>query len=98
MNEEQIIDFLITQSEILGLKKENCPYYQIMKFIQKDIEKIKVLGKLYYEASENCIKYEKTIKKVLDYLNYIDDDILKTCNNFDVNGIEIVKILKEGLK
>lgn len=98
MNGEQIIDFLITQSEILGLEKENCPYYQIMKFIQKDIEKIKVLGQLYYEASENCIKYEKTIKKVLDYLNYIDDDILETCNNFDVNGIEIVKILKEGLK
>lgn len=98
MNEEQIIDFLIMQSAILGLEKENCPYYQIMKFIQKDIEEIKVLSKLYYEASENCIKYEKTIKKVLEYLDYIDDDILKTCNNYDVNGIEIVKILKEGLK
>ena len=37
MNEEQIIDFLIIQSAILGLKKENCPYYQIMEFIQNKI-------------------------------------------------------------
>lgn len=96
MTEEQILDFLITQSEILGLPKENCPYYQIMEFIQKDIEEIKVLSRLYYEASENCIKYEKKIKKALDYLGYIDDEILETCSNYDVNGIEIVKILKAG--
>ena len=97
MNEEQIIDFLITQSARLGLKKENCPYYQIMKFIQKDIEEIKVLSKLYYEASENCIKYEKVIKEIIDYLG-IDDETMKEVSMLDVNGIEIMKIIKEGLK
>lgn len=96
MNEEQIIDFLITQSEILGLEKENCPYYQIMEFIQKDIEEIKVLSRLYYEASENCIKYENRIKKAIDYIG-IDDDILETCEMVDVNGIELLKILKGWL-
>ena len=93
MNEEQIIDFLITQSEILGLEKENCPYYQIMKFIRDDKEKICKLHKLYYEANENCIKYENRIKKAIDYIG-IDDDILKTCGMVDVNGIELLKILK----
>lgn len=89
MNEEQIIDFLITQSEILGLPKENCPYYQIMKYITQLKEKI-------YKLDVNCIKHEQKINKVLDYLDYIDDEILETCSNYDVNGIEIVKILKAG--
>lgn len=108
MNEEQIIDFLITQSEILGLEKENCPYYQIMKFIRDDKEKICQLNK-------NCIedeiliqnqkkeleevkaekeKYERIVKRALMYLDYIDDDTLKMCTSYDVNGIDILKILK----
>ena len=53
------------------------------------------LGKLYYEANENCIKYENRIKKAIDYIA-IDDDILETCGMFDVNGIELLKILKGG--
>lgn len=97
MNEEQIIDFLITQSTILGLEKENCPYYQIMKFITADKEKICKLNKLYYEANENCIKYEKVIKEIIDYLG-IDDEMMKEVSMLDVNGIEIMKIIKECLK
>ena len=89
MSEEQMLDFLITQSEILGLPKENCPYYQIMKYITQLKEKI-------YKLDVDCIKYEQKINKVLDYLDYIDDEILETCSNYDVNGIEIVKILKAG--
>lgn len=97
MNEEQIIDFLITQSTILGLEKENCPYYQIMKFITADKEKICKLNKLYYEANENLIKYEKVIKQIVDYVN-IDDETMEQLSIFDVNGIEIMKIIKENLK
>lgn len=69
MNENQIIDFLITQSEILGIEKENCPYYQIMEFIEKDTEEIKMLN-------EKCNRYEKVIKQIINYLD-IDDETME---------------------
>lgn len=43
---------------------------------------------LYYK------KLERKINKVLNMLDWIDDDMMKCCSNVNVNGIEIVKILK----
>lgn len=44
---------------------------------------------LYYK------KLERKLKKVLLYLDWIDDDIIKSCSIVDVNGIDIINILKE---
>lgn len=44
---------------------------------------------LYYK------KLERKLKKVLMYLDWIDDDMMKCCSIVDVNGIDIMKILKE---
>ena len=44
---------------------------------------------LYYK------KLERKINKVLTELDWIDDDMMKCCSMVDVNGIDIVKILKE---
>ena len=44
---------------------------------------------LYYK------KLERKLKKILIYLDWIDDDMLKCCSRVDVNGIDIIKILKE---
>ena len=64
---------------------------------EKEKEERKRIGKLYYEANENCIKYEKVIKQIVDYVN-IDDETMEQLSIFDVNGIEIMKIIKENLK
>lgn len=68
-----------------------------MKLITADKEKICKLNKLYYEANENCIKYEKVIKEIIDYLD-IDDETMEQLSIYDVNGIEIMKIIKEYLR
>lgn len=44
---------------------------------------------LYYK------KLERKIKKILRYLDWIDEDLMKCCSIIDVNGIEILRILKE---
>ena len=62
---------------------------------KEDIEALSGMLDLYDKEKQKRQKCENTIKKVLECLDYIDDDMLKTCSNYDVNGIEIVKILKE---
>ena len=63
--------------------------YKILKNLienqQKEIEELK-------EKNE---KLERKIKRVLIYLDWIDDDMMKCCSIIDVNGIDIVKILNE---
>lgn len=54
----------------------------------KEIEELKKYEK-YYK------KLERKINKVLTELDWIDDDMMKCCSMVDVNGIDIVKILKE---
>ena len=68
MSEKQIIDFLIIQSEILGLPKENCPYYQIIEFIAKDKEKILKYEVGFYNLKNNLYKLiAKDKEKILKY-------------------------------
>ena len=90
MNEEQIIDFLITQSEILGLSKENCPYYQIIEFIAKDKEKILKYEVVFYNLKNNLYKL---IEEELP-----DDEICDCCSNVDVNRVRIKQKLLELLE
>ena len=53
---------------------------------QKEIEEVKAEKE----------KYERIVKRALMYLDYIDNDTLKMCTRYDVNGIDILKILKGG--
>ena len=89
MREKQILDFLITQSEILGLPKENCPYYQIIEFIAKDKEKILKYEVGFYNLKNNLYKL---IEEELP-----DDEICDCCSNVDVNGVRIKQKLLELL-
>lgn len=56
----------------------------ILKKLGKDLE---VLLNEYNEQSNK-------IKEIIDYIN-IDDDIFNCCDMVDVNGIEILKILRK---
>lgn len=53
----------------------------------------KILNSLEKQQKENE-KYKQIINKVIEYIG-IDEDIEKTCEMYDVNGIEILKILNE---
>lgn len=63
---------------------------------QKEIEYFKKekerLGRLYYEANENCIKYEKIVKQQKDKIREILNKYAKT----DVeNHVEIINFYRE---
>lgn len=42
-------------------------------------------------------KYKEVIDKLREALSYIDNDIMETCENYDVNGIELKRILDEAI-
>ena len=66
-------------------------YGSIMHIEIRNMEKI--LNLLEKQQKENE-KYKQIINKVIEYIG-IDEDIEKTCEMYDVNGIEILKILNE---
>ena len=66
-------------------------YGSIMHIEIRNMEKI--LNLLEKQQKENE-KYKQIINKAIEYIG-IDEDIEKTCEMYDVNGIEILKILNE---
>ena len=55
----------------------------------------KILKNIIEKQQKEIEKLERKIKRVLIYLDWIDDDMMKCCSIIDVNGIDIVKILNE---
>lgn len=88
----RMIEFLEKWDKNITIIPEDKKYLIEIKSLienqQKELEEVKAEKE----------KYEGIIKRILIYLDYIDDDILKTCTIYDVNGIDIVKLIKEGLK
>ena len=67
------------------------------------VDDVKVPEELYYKIKKKCeeerkiIEENQRLKEVIDELyqelSIIDDDIMKTCKIYDVNGIPLKKIL-----
>lgn len=58
--------------------------------LEKDIEKLKEK----YNQLQTMVKtYKDVIDELNEALNHIDDSIMETCEVYDVNGIELKKIL-----
>lgn len=45
------------------IRKDNTAIETLLSAYEKEKEERERIGKLYYEANENCIKYEKMIEK-----------------------------------
>ena len=85
-----------------GLTKEeitlNCESMkQLLDYItnlQEEIEDLKEdKSKMFETAVKRNNQLLDRIDKAIEYLG-IDEDILKTCEIYDVNGIEVYKILQ----
>lgn len=64
--------------------------------LTQEIQQLKAKLEMYengvYYSSEND-KLKEVINELNEALNHIDDNIMKSCKNYDVNGIELKKIL-----
>ena len=69
MNIQESIEILKELKKNEWGELENCSAYAIQAIeilltaYEKEKEERKRIGKLYYEANENCIKYEKELEK-----------------------------------
>ena len=63
-------------------------------FPQCDAKPIQTLLNLIEKQQKENEKYKQIINKAIEYIG-IDEDTEKTCEMYDVNGIEILKILNE---
>ena len=85
---DRMIGFLEKWNKNITIVPEDKKYLIEIKGLiekqQKEIEEVKAEKE----------KYEAIVKRALMYLDYIDDDTLKMCTRYDVNGIDILKILK----
>lgn len=81
MKEEELIKSLKEQLEMVI--KEN------QRLLEKHFEQDKKILTMNSENSD----YKKKIEKALAYIG-LDEDLLKTCEIYDVNGIEVYKILQ----
>lgn len=81
MKEEELIKSLKEQLEMVI--KEN------QRLLEKHFEQDKKILAMNSENSD----YKKKIEKALTYIG-LDEDLLKTCEIYDVNGIEVYKILR----
>lgn len=77
-----------------------CDYHNIYKAIEtlltayeKEKGERERIGKLYYEANENCIKYEKMIKKEKEK-NKKAIDFINDKNNYFEDGENWQNVLK----
>lgn len=84
----RMIEFLEKWDKNITIIPEDKKYLIEIKSLienqQKELE----------EAKAEKTKYETIVKRALMYLDYIDDETLKMCTRYDVNGIDILKILK----
>ena len=57
---------------------------------------VTVDGKKYIELQQKYQQLKEVIDEAREELIEIDDDIMETCKNYDVNGIELKKILDKA--
>ena len=85
---DRMIGFLEKWNKNITIVPEDKKYLiEIKDLIEKQQEEIE-------EVKAEKEKYERIVKRALMYLDYIDDEKLKMCTRYDVNGIDILKILK----
>ena len=53
-------------------------------------------GKKYIELQQENKRLKEVINELYQELSIIDNDIMETCKNYDVNGIKLKKILDKA--
>ena len=85
-----LLDYITNLQEENKRLVELCNKYEEEHNTAFNLWKMKMEEMPTYEEKEN---YKSRIDKAIEYLG-IDEDILKTCEIYDVNGIEVYKILQ----
>ena len=64
---------------------------------KKQILPYEELYEAYLNVSQERYKYKQVIDKIKEYIkdNGIDKEMVECCNIYDINGIDIYKILEE---
>lgn len=83
-NENMLLNPENIISELLENKNE------LEKFKLETVRKQK-----FNEVVEENEKLKEVIYELNEALNHIDDNIMESCKNYDVNGIELKKILNK---
>lgn len=90
-----LLDYITNlQEENKNLKNEQISKYQTLKELQEENDKLKEdKSKMFETAVKRNNQLLDRIYNAIEYLD-IDEEILETCEIYDVNGIEVYKILK----
>ena len=91
MSEKEILENI--QEMLIGLKNVGKFYKnEKAELYSKSLKKLCELYDKEKQEKQEKQKYERIVKRALMYLDYIDDETLKMCTRYDVNGIDILKI------
>lgn len=75
------------------LQKENKLLKERIEYLERSIARKEDTIVGYIHETVELDKYKEVIEEISEELKYIDDDIMATCENYDVNGIPLKKIL-----